>query len=182
MRQIALPLALVAGITLSACGGGGAVCPPGSTPAPLPECSYPNAAMPQMVYPAPNSTNVPDNFNLTGIIVADTSSANYNNSNGFYLAEFSTAPTALQNSNTDTISLTLDGFHPIPASLLPPQAAPATMQNPIYERSLTDLSVGQLLGTVVPQTRYYVYLQYFPMPTFYYVCYAVGPIGSFTTQ
>lgn len=179
MRQIALPLATAAAIALTACGGG-AACPPNSTPAPQPECSYPNGTMPQMVYPAPNSTNVPDNFNFTGVIVADTSSANYNIPSGFYLAVFSTAPTALENSNGPWLQL--DGFHSIPASSLPPQTALPTIPNPVYERSYTDLNVSVLIGTVLPQTRYYVYLQYIPLPTGYDVCYAAGPIGSFTTQ
>jgi hypothetical protein len=53
-----------------------------------------------MVYPVPNATNVPDTFNVTGVIVADSSGANYNNANGVYFAEFSTAPTAVANYNS----------------------------------------------------------------------------------
>jgi len=170
-RQIGLLPVLAIGIALSACGGG-ATSLPAPTPQPAVECWYPNETMPQMVYPVPNSTNVPDNFYQTGIIVADTSAANYSGGAGFYFPLFSTAPTALENFNMS--SMQLSAFQPIPASELPPQAAPATLPNPVYERAVTNPSLPP--GDVLAQTRYYVYMQQ------YQGCYAVGPIGDFTTQ
>jgi hypothetical protein len=173
--------ALLLVVTLNACSGSLCSPVPSSTQPPLSECTYPNGAAPQMVYPVPNATNVPDTFNVTGVIVADSSGANYNNANGVYFAEFSTAPTAVANYNT--ISFTLAGFQPIAASALPAQAAPATIPNPKYEVSQTNANIA-LLGTVSPQTRYYVYLEYLfePFNPTGPACYAVGPIGDFTTQ
>ncbi len=174
MRRIRLTLAHATIVVLCACGGGGTASLPATTLQPVAECWYPNGTMPQMVYPVTNSTNVPDNFYQTGIIVADTSAANYDGGAGFYYPEFSTGPTAL--ANFGMLSYALGRFQPIPASELPPQASPASLANPYYEWAQMNPSLPIPDGDILPHTRYYVYLQQ------YQGCYAVGPIGSFTTQ
>lgn len=181
MQGIALLAGASAILTLGACGGSGN-CPPAYTTVLQPECTYPNGTQPQMIYPIPHSSGVPDDFNLQGIVVADTSAANYNTPKGAYLAEISTQPTALEAS--DSPGPLLDGFQPIAAAQIPTPAASPSIPNPVYEVSQTNMNVAPFLGTILPQTHYYIYLQYWSLPFNPNAigCYNVGPIGDFTTR
>jgi hypothetical protein len=164
-RQIALLLAIAAGIALSACGG--AMCVPAASPtAPPQQCVYPSGVAPAMVYPAEGTINVPDNLQVVVSDRASSLSAWLPNSGNSYYADPLTQPWPFE---TESI---FNG----------PQSVGFTLQS--NNGSTIELSSGPFTGggTVTSRTHYYVYLEYAYNNDSGNQCYANGPIGDFTTQ
>lgn len=157
-----------AALALSGCGGGGSGCP---TPTPpVTTCIFPNGTVtPQMIYPEPNATGVPDNLQI--FVLADINVGTYTSGN--YILEFSlkkTIPGAANNTTWGDFWI----FQQIPQSQVPQPSAAATLPNAIYIAATPGQSNASALQA---HTTYYVYLD----GGFVTDCNANGPIGSFTT-
>ncbi len=175
---------LTAGSALTGCGGGGSssgnqVCSPTDSTDCAADytvyCPYLSGAPPQLIYPAPAAMNVPDDLNE--MVIADASTANYNNPNAAYQLYLSTIGNefTLANDNggpNDTISGALVSISP---SQIPAPAATTSIVNPIYE-------VGVMIyGGFAPSSVYYVYFSEIAASGPNVNCAPQGPIASFTT-
>lgn len=191
MRIPTLFLLCLGTIALAACGGtttgwtydanDDTWIPPPPTPSPEPVtfCAYPSGVKPQLIYPIPGSTGVSDSFNVRGIVVADRSAANYDTSTSYYMAWLGPESTdsAFESEVTPVI---LSTFYQIPAAQVPQPAAAPIFSAPVYEASSTP-NAG-LIYPIEPHEHYFVYLQRMWSDLSSNQCYAVGPIGDFTTQ
>lgn len=157
-------------VTLSGCAGGGSgsSCP--SMPPPTPTCIFPNGITPQMIYPEPNATGVPDNLQM--FVLADINVGTY--TSGSYTLEFSTQKTIPSTANNTTWG-DFSSFQQIPQSQVPSPSATATILNAIYIAA----TPGPYNVSALPShTTLYVYLSGSSVSN----CNANGPIGSFTTM
>ena len=96
-------------------------------PPPTPTCIFPNGITPQMIYPEPNATGVPDNLQM--FVLADINVGTY--TSGSYTLEFSTQKTIPGTANNTTWG-DFSSFQQIPQSQVPSPSATATILNAIY--------------------------------------------------
>lgn len=148
---IALAVAGTLASSLSACNGGSS---PATNPTPGPTCSPPAGTQSALVYPAPNSTAIPDAF---GQIVVGSAPALPSSWNVVVV-------TALSPSGVPGGKLTAAAT-PIPA----PTATPG-FPNAVYQSS-------SFSGLTFPGEVVSAYLNDTASN-----CFPDGPIGSFTTQ
>ncbi len=147
-RFVILAITAVA-VSLAACNNGNT-----NPPAPGPTCSPPNGIQSALVYPAPNSTAIPDSF---GQIIIGSTAALPSSWNVVVTTAISPAGVGGGNFTTAT--------PPFPT----PTATPS-FASPVYQTS--SFSGGNFPGEVVT-----VYLNNTST-----TCTPLGPIGSFTTQ
>ncbi|MGA3036403.1 MAG: hypothetical protein ABSE64_02870 [Vulcanimicrobiaceae bacterium] len=132
-------------------------------------CKYPNGkTAPQLIYPIPNATGVPDN--LPNLVVADTAGTVYST------PSFSIDYAAVLSTETTRQALLLNGdglqswFTSIALNQVPAPSAGPLPNNTEFE------AAGSFNG-LTAATTYYLYIT---NNTFN--CSDNGPIGSFTTQ
>jgi hypothetical protein len=182
--RVALAFALVAASSVvTGCGGGGA-----TTPTPVlcdpndssnctaysQYCPYPNGFTPQMLFPIPNSTSVPND--ISGIAVADYSGVAWTGNNfyyQFYLSNLSQAFAVASIGGVD--DKITSGVQLVTVSQVPAPSAPASLPNPEY------LYGSILNGPLAPSTQFYVYVDEDAQSGSNEFCAPTGPIGSFTT-
>jgi hypothetical protein len=153
---LAVPFAFCA-IAVAACNGGPtyAIATPGPTC--QPGGALPQPVSPQLVYPKPGATGVPDDVTELVFAVASPLPNAWN-------AYINTS------SSLNGASPTANGMVTISASAVPSPAASPAIPNPVYQ-SITFVS------TLPPGATIYVWLNNTAT-----ACTPLGPLGSFSTQ
>lgn len=175
---------LAASLTLAGCGGGGS-----STPNQLCDqngnncldqytsyCPYPSGFAPQLVYPIPEATDVPDN--ISEIVVADAPGAAYEGNTFFYQFYLSTISSAfaLASQNGGPEDKITSAIESLPSNQVPSPSATSTIANPEYEYGTI------LYGPLAPATQFYVYVADTAQSGPNEFCAMSGPIAAFTTS